>query len=119
VARRQVSAAQHRLLAQVVGRISGRLEIVVDEGGEADKPNIGVSLRERGHSVSMEVPYALIDQAESDPMAREALRVRLKGRRDRMLFRPPPVPLPKNIVQSRESFMPRHMGGGGGPRGRR
>lgn len=117
MARRQVTAAQQRLLAELSGRISTRLELVVDEGGD-EKPNIGVTLRERGHSVSMEVPYALLDQAEGDPIARESLRVRLKGRRDRMLFRAPPTPLPKNIVQSRESFMPRNMGGGG-PRGRR
>jgi hypothetical protein len=89
------------------GRISTRLELVVDEVGEADSPNVGLTLRERGHSVAMEIPYGLLDQAEADPMAREALRVRLKGRRDR------------NIVQSRESFMPRNFGGGGGGRGRR
>jgi hypothetical protein len=119
VARRQVTAAQQRLLAVLSGRISTRLELVVDESGEADAPNVGITLRERGHSVSMEIPYALLDQAEADPTSREALRIRLKGRRDRMMFRPPPTPLPKNIVQSRESFMPRNFGGGGGPRGRR
>lgn len=118
--RRQITAAQQRLLANLSSRISTRLEAIVEESGDAESVNVGVTLRERGHSVAMEVPFALLDQAESDPSAREALRVRLKGRRDRMLFRPPPPRLPKNIVQSRESFMPRSFGGGGGGfRGRR
>lgn len=119
MARRQVTAAHQRLLGSLSGRISSRLELVVDDAGETDEPNVAITLRERGSSVSMEVPFALLEQAEADPTAREALRIRLKARRDRMLFRPPPAPLPKNIVESRESFMPRSFGGGGGSRGRR
>jgi hypothetical protein len=45
----------------------------------------------------MELPEAMLARAGQDASVREAIRVRIKGRRDRMLFRPPPVPLPKRI----------------------
>src|SRR5262249_35141072 len=57
-------------------------------------PNVGVTLAERGKSGRLEIPYALLQEAESDLMARDALRVRIKAARDRMLFRPPPAQPP-------------------------
>jgi hypothetical protein len=39
----------------------------------------------------LEIPYALLQEAESDRTARDALRGRIKAARDRMLFRPPPA----------------------------
>lgn len=70
------------------------------DAAEVDGPNIGIELRERGHKVSIEVPMALLEQGDSDPAGREALRIRLKVRRDKMLFRAPPTPLSKRIVAS-------------------
>jgi hypothetical protein len=75
-----------------------RLESVFRDGAETDGPNVSVSLTERGRTVVVEVPFAMFDEASRDPAAREALRVRLKGRRDRMLFTAPPAPLPKHIA---------------------
>jgi hypothetical protein len=46
----------------------------------------------------MEIPAALLMQAAEDLTAREAIRVRIKSRRDRMLFRVRPGPLPKHIA---------------------
>lgn len=46
----------------------------------------------------MEIPAALLMQAAGDLGAREAIRVRTKGRRDRMLFQAPRSPLPKHIA---------------------
>src|SRR5436189_274144 len=82
-----------------------------------DGPNVGVTLRERRRHVVMEVPGALLAQAADDLSAREMLRVRIKTRRDRMLFQAPPRPLPKNIAST---VMPGGFGAhrvGGGPRG--
>ncbi len=75
-----------------------RLESVFLDGSDADGPNLGVSLTERGRSVVVEVPFAMLDEASRDLAAREALRVRLKARRDRMLFVVPPARLPKHIA---------------------
>lgn len=95
---RALTTSHRQLLADLSGRISGRLESVFRDGNDADGPNLGVSLTERGRSVVVEVPFAMLDEASRDPTVREALRVRLKGRRDRMMFTAPPSPLPKNIA---------------------
>src|SRR5439155_378829 len=50
--------------------------------------------------------------------AREALRQRIKATRDRMLFRTPPPPLPKNIAAAGDPAFFRSRGPGPG-RGRR
>src|SRR5438094_580529 len=50
--------------------------------------------------------------------AREALRQRIKATRDRMLFRAPPPPLPKNIAAAGDPAFFRSRGPGPG-RGRR
>ena len=60
-------------------------------------------------------------QAVEDLSAREAIRVRIKGRRDRMLFQAPPSPLPKHIAMA-PAPGGMHFGfgrSGGGSRGRR
>ena len=65
----------------------------------------------------MEIPVALLTEAIRDLTAREAVRVRIKTRRDRMLFKAPPSRLPKHIAATAppSGFGPM----GGGPRGRR
>jgi len=102
---------QRRLLEDLATRISTRLEATFRAAGDSDGPNVGIELRERGASVVIEVPRAMLNLALGEPAAREALRVRLKGRRDRMLFQAPPSSLPKHIA-------PMSMGYGGGPGGR-
>ena len=119
---KDVTASHQRLLRDLTGRISNALETEFSELPGADGPNVGITLRERRRHVVMEVPGALLVQAADDPSAREALRVRIKARRDRMMFTPPPSPLPKHIVTAPA---PGSMnfgfgrGGGGNFRGRR
>jgi hypothetical protein len=90
--------SHRQLLADLSGRISMRLESVFRDGSDTNGPNVGVSLTERGRSVVIEIPFVMLDEASRDLTAREALRVRLKGRRDRMLYVAPPSPLPKHIA---------------------
>jgi hypothetical protein len=85
-----ITASQRLMLAQLTGRISNRLEaefVTVSEPGGA---NIGVALEERGKTGRLEIPFTLLQEAESDLPSRDAIRVRIKAARDRMLFRPPP-----------------------------
>lgn len=102
---RQITPAQQRLLEDVTGRISRRLESKFEDPSDVDGPNVGVQLRERGHAVVIEIPTALLEQAVDELGAREALRIRLKARRDRMLFRAPPSPLPKHIAPATDPFI--------------
>jgi hypothetical protein len=95
---RELTSAHRQLLTDVSGRISMRLEASFRDGEDAAAPNVEVMLVERGRSVVIEVPFAMLDDASRNPIAREAFRVRLKGRRDRMLFTAPPAPLPKKIT---------------------
>ena len=85
------TAAQHRLLIELTGRISTGLATEFEKRSGPEGPNIGVTLAQRGKSGRLEIPYALLQEAESDLIARDALRVRIKAARDRMLFRPPPA----------------------------
>jgi hypothetical protein len=122
VRQKDLGEAEHRLLSSLAGRISNRLEatFIVDRPG--DGTVIGVELSERGKSASMEITAALLALAQDEPTAREELRVRLKSTRDRMLFRPPPRRLPKNIASAADpAFFNRGGFGrqGGGGRGRR
>lgn len=89
---------QRRLLEDLAGRISTRLEATFRAAGDPDGPNVGIELRERNASVVIEVPRTMLNLALGEPAAREALRVRLKTRRDRMLFQTPPASLPKHIA---------------------
>ena len=118
---KDVTASQHRLLRDLTNGISNGLETEFAELPSADGPNVGVILRERRRQVVMEIPAALLMQAAGDLIAREAIRVRIKGRRDRMLFQAPPGPLPKHIATApAPGSMQFGFGrGGGGGRGRR
>ena len=117
---REVTGAQQRLLQDLSGRISNRLELEFSELGDGEGPNIGISLREQGRRVVIEIPTSLLAEAAADAMALETLRVRIKGRRDRMLFRAPPSPLPKKVVAAPAPGPDRPGFGRGGPgRGRR
>ena len=115
---KEIAAAQQRLLSELSGRISNRLESEFRDLPGADGPNIGVALRERGRSVVMEIPGGLFLEAGGDQAVREAIRVRIKARRDRMLFRPPPGPLPKHVASAPDPASARFGFGFGGGRGR-
>jgi hypothetical protein len=115
-----VTASHQRLLRDLTSRISSALESEFSELRDADGPNVGIILRERRCQVLMEIPAALLMQAADDLTAREAIRVRIKGRRDRMLFKAAPSPLPKHIATAPAPGGLFGFGrGGGGPRGRR
>jgi hypothetical protein len=115
-----ITAAQHRLLAELTGRISTRLAAEFEKRIRPESLNVGVTLQERGKNGRLEIPHALLQEAESNRTARDALRVRIKAARDRMLFRPPPArpradiaPLSDPVMWNRGNF------GRGGGRGRR
>lgn len=118
---RDVTAAQRALLAAVSQRISRRLEATFTDPADVDGPNAAIHLRERGKRLVMEIPETLLIEATSDAAARESFRVRVKGRRDRMLFREQPAPLPKRIEPAQEPGFFRRGAGPGRPppRGRR
>jgi len=115
---REIGDAQQRLLRELTQRISTRLDAEFTEPVGADSPNIGIALNERGRSGALEVPAALLLRADAEADAREALRQRIKATRDRMLFRAPPPPLPKNIAAAGDPAFFRSRGPGPG-RGRR
>ena len=95
---RNVSPAHHRLLQDLASGISSRLEgafIELPDGGDA---HIGVALREGSKKVVIELPVSMLEHAVQDASARELLRIRVKARRDRMMFKTPPAPLPKKIA---------------------
>jgi len=115
---REIREPEQRLLRELAQRISTRLDAEFTEPPGADSPNIGIALTERGRSATLEVPAALLARADGEADVREALRQRIKATRDRMLFRPPPTPLPKNIAAAGEPAFFRGRGPGSG-RGRR
>ena len=94
---RDVSATHHRLLTSLASAISDRLEAEFVELPVRDDARIGVTLREGQRNVVIELPITLLAQAVDDPVGRELLRTRMKARRDRMMFKVPPAPLPKKI----------------------
>jgi hypothetical protein len=118
---KDIGERQHQLLRQLAARISNKLEAEFTEPPAADSPNIGISLLERGQRGTLEISQALLARAQAEPTAFENIRVRMKTTRDRMLFRPPPRPLPKNITPAADpGFGRTGFGRGGGPgRGRR
>ena len=108
------------MLAELTGRISNRLETEFERVARPESPNVGVTLQERGKSGRMEIPYALLQEAEADLRARDALRVRIKSARDRMLFRPPPSRPRADIAPLADPAMWNRGGlGRGGGHGRR
>jgi hypothetical protein len=111
---REISPVQHRLLEQLASGISTRLEAQFVELADRDDAHIGVMLKEASRQVVIELPVAMLTQAD-DPGGREQLRTRMKARRDRMMFKTPPAPLPKNVAPLFHPGPPR----GGGFRGGR
>lgn len=107
---RDVTGAQRALLEGVCGQISRRLEAHFTDATELDGPNAAIQLRERGRSLAIEVPESLLIEATTDATAREAFRVRIKARRDRMMYRQQPARLPKKIAPAHDPIMNR-----GGP----
>ena len=113
-------ADRHRkLLRELTRRISKRLETDFSKLPGAEGPNVGIQLREGNRKVLMELPAALLLQAETDMSAREAIRVRIKARRDRMLFRREPISLEQRVEKGRRQPPAAYGSGGGqGPPGR-
>jgi hypothetical protein len=106
---RDVSPEHRRLLAHLASAISGRLEAHFIELPDGDDDHIGVALHEGSRNVVIELPVAMLAHAVDDPGGRELLRTRVKARRDRMMFKTPPAPLPKKIAPM---FSPAPTGGG-------
>src|SRR5207247_11221275 len=115
---REPGDTRQRRLRGLAQRIATRLDAEFTEPAGADSANIGIALSERGRSGTLEVPAALLLRADAEADAREALRQRIKATRDRMLFRAPPPPLPKNIAAAGDPAFFRSRGPGPG-RGRR
>jgi len=116
----RITAEQRRLLAELTGRISNRLATEFERSARPEGLNVGVTLQERGKSGRLDIPYALLQEAEADLTARDALRVRIKSARDRMLFRPPPSRLRADIAPLADPTIWNRGGfGRGGGRGRR
>jgi hypothetical protein len=111
---REISPVQHRLLEQLASGISTRLEAQFVELADRDDAHIGVMLKEASRQVVIELPVAMLTEAD-DLAGREQLRTRVKARRDRMMFKTPPPPLPKNVAPLFHPGPPR----GGGFRGGR
>jgi hypothetical protein len=115
-----ITASQRRMVEALVGRISDRLATEFEKSPNPDSMNVCVTLKERGKSGRMEIPYALLLQAESDLRVHDMLRVRIKAARDRMLFRPPPPRLQTAIQPLGDPASDRRGGfRQGGWRGRR
>ena len=115
-----IAAAQRRLRAELTGRISTWLAAACEKQLRPESLNVGVTLQERGKHGRLDIPHALLQEAESDRTARDALRVRIKAARDRMLFRPPPARPRADIAPPSDPAMwNRGNFGRGGGRGRR
>ena len=94
----ELSPSHRRLLSEIVSQISDRLEGHFVELPSSVDAHIGVALHEGDRKVVIELPLAVLLQAAEDPSGREILRTRIKGRRDRMMFRTPPRALRKDIA---------------------
>jgi hypothetical protein len=94
----EIAMSERRMLAELARGISDRLEAEFVPVPNAGDDRVGIALREGDRNVVIELPLATIAQAAADPIGREMLRTRIKGRRDRMMFRVPPRALPKNIA---------------------
>jgi len=119
---KDIGERQQQILRQLASRISNKLEAEFVEPPAADSPNIGIALQERGQKGTLEISQALLARAHAEPIALETIRVRIKATRDRMMFKPPPRPLPKNITPAADPGFGRSgfgRGGGGPGRGRR
>jgi hypothetical protein len=115
---REITPGHQRTLREVSLRISKGLETEFAELA-TEGPNVGIRLQERGKKATMEIPGLLLQEAADDATARETMRVRIKATRDRMLFRPPPTPLPKKILATPDPSSTRFGFGGPGGGNRR
>jgi hypothetical protein len=118
---KELTSAHRRLLRDLTSGISNGLETEFTDLPGHDGPSVALILRERRRQIVIEIPAALLIEATEDLAAREAIRVHIKTRRDRMLFQAPPRPLPKRVAAAPAPGSI-HFGpgrGGGGFRGRR
>jgi len=109
----ELTASHRRLLSDVVPRISSRLEAHFVELPEADQAHIGIALHEGSRAVTIEMPLAVLIEALESANGREVLRTRIKGRRDRMMFKTPARALPKDIAPLFHPGAPRNQFRGG------
>jgi hypothetical protein len=85
-----ITAAQRRLRAELTGRISTWLAAECEKQLRPESLDVGVTLQERGTHGRLDIPHALLQEAESNRTARDALRVRIKAARGRTSFALPP-----------------------------
>jgi hypothetical protein len=98
---KDVTASRRSRIPQgLTSRISMGLETEFSQLPNPAGPNVGIILRERRRHVTREVPGALLTEAVHAATAREAIRVRIKGHRGRMLFQARPTPLSKHIARA-------------------
>ena len=113
---KEIDVPHQRVLRELTRKVSQQLTSEFTNLPGEDGPNIGVQLREDGRTVVIQIPATLLQQATDDMTSREAVRQRIKSRRDRMLFRADPIALeqhpPARSRPSSDSW-------GGGGRGRR
>jgi hypothetical protein len=88
---KDIAGSHRRLLRELTRRVSKRLQAEFITLPGADGPNIGIQLRQGKRKVVMELPAALLLRAEGDMTVQEAIRIRIKTRHDRMLFRHEPI----------------------------
>ena len=98
---KDIADSHRRLLRELTRRISKRLQAEFITLPCADGPNIGIQLSESHRKVVMELPAVVLLRAEGDMTVQEAIRVRIKTRRDRMLFRREPISLREHIGAGR------------------
>ncbi len=113
---KELTNSHRELLRTLTSRISNRLETDFTEVAGGTGPNVGIELRERGHRIVMELPSTVLLTAHDNVTVREQMRIRIKAGRDRMLFRPGPIPLPKRLEPTPipPAFSRGGPGGGGG-----
>jgi hypothetical protein len=116
---RDVGDSHHELLRQLAKRISKRLDASFVELPGPDTANIGIQLSERNRSAVMELHGELLLRAGEGTSVREAIRVRMKARRDRMLSRQEPAFLGRQGVPVQPAGAAPGHPGGGFHRGRR
>ena len=98
---KDIADSHRRLLRELTRRISKRLQADFVTPPCADGPNIGIHLSEGHRKIVMELPATVLLRAEGDMTVQEAIRVRIKTRRDRMLFRREPISLSQHVGAGR------------------
>lgn len=116
---REVGDSHHELLRQLARRISRRLDAAFIDLPGTEKPTIGIQLREGSRHALMELPEGLLLRAQGDVSIKETIRVRIKARRDRMLFRGDPAFLSRQGAEGQYPPSARSNSGGRYQRGRR